>query len=115
MHFWKRRITHSSGYQPINWVSNLTLYSDPVIIPISNGSKFYGSGGETLYIHDMYVLSDKKIRELEPQGKSMDADLKSQQEKIAQLKSQIQEIRNAWNSEHYNAQVVVHNALLRYL
>jgi hypothetical protein len=92
--------------------NNLTLYSDPVIIPISNGTKFYGSGSETRYIHDMYVLSDKKIKELEPQVKSMDSDLKSQQEKIAQLKSQIQELRNTGNSEHYNAQVVVHNALV---
>lgn len=92
--------------------NNLTLYSDPVIIPISNGTKFYGSGSETRYIHDMYVLSDKKIKELEPQVKSMDSDLKSQQEKIAQLKSQIQELRNTGNSEHYNAQVVVHNTLV---
>ncbi|HUT39334.1 MAG TPA: hypothetical protein VMW77_08540, partial [Methanoregula sp.] len=52
---------------------NLTLYSDPVIIPISNGTKFYGSGSETRYIHDMYVLSDQKVKELEPRVKSMGA------------------------------------------
>jgi len=91
---------------------NLTLYSDPVIIPISNGTKFYGSGSETRYIHDMYVLSEKKLKELEPQVKSMESDLKSQQEKIAQLKSQIQDIRNTGNSENYHAQVVVHNTLV---
>jgi len=92
--------------------NNLTLYSDPVIIPISNGTKIYRSGSETRYIHDRYLLSDKKIKELEPQLKSMESDLKSQQEKIAQLKSQIQNIRNNGNSEQYNAQVVVHNALV---
>jgi hypothetical protein len=91
---------------------NLTLYSDPVIIPISNGTKFYSSGSETRYIHDMYVLSDMKIKELEPQVKNMESDLSYQQEKIAQLKSQIQEIRNTGNSNSYNAQVAVHNALV---
>jgi len=91
---------------------NLTLYSDPVIIPISNGTKFFGSGSETRYIHDMYVLSDQKIKELEPQVKRMGSDLTSQQEKIAQLESQIQEIRNTGNSGSYNTQVAVHNALV---
>jgi hypothetical protein len=91
---------------------NITLYSDPVIIPISNGTKFYGSGGETRYIHDMYVLSDLKAKELEPQVKSMGSDLTSQQEKITQLESQLREIRNTGNSGSYNAQVAVHNSLV---
>ena len=91
---------------------NLTLNSDPVIIPISNGTKFFGSGSETRYIHDMYVLSDQKIKELEPQVKRMGSDLTSQQEKIAQLESQIREIRNTGNSGSYNTQAAVHNALV---
>jgi len=91
---------------------NLTLYSDPVIIPISNGTKFYTRGSETRYIHDMYVLSDLKVKELEPQVKNMESDLTYQKEKIAQLKLQIQEIRNTGNSNSYNAQVAVHNTLV---
>ena len=91
---------------------NLTLYSDPVIIPISNGTKIYTSGSETRYIHDMYMLSDMKVKELEPQVKNMESDLTSQQEKIAQLKSQIQETRNTGNSNSYNAQVAIHNTLV---
>ena len=91
---------------------NLTLYSDPVIIPISNGTKLYRSGSETRYINDMYVLSDQKVRELEPRVKSMGTNLTSQQEKISHLESQIQEIQNTGNSGSYNAQVAVHNALV---
>jgi hypothetical protein len=91
---------------------NLTLYSDPVIIPISNGTKFYTSGSETRYIHDMYVLSDLKVKELEPEVKNRESDLTYQKEKIAQLKLQIQEIRNTGNSNSYNAQVAVHNTLV---
>jgi hypothetical protein len=91
---------------------NLTLYSDPVIIPVSNGTKIYTGGSETRYIHDMYVQSDLKVKELEPQVKNMESDLAFQKEKIAQLKLQIQEIRNTGNSNSYNAQVAVHNTLV---
>ena len=91
---------------------NLTLYSDPVIIPISNGTKFYGSGSETRYIHDMYVLSDQKVKELEPRVESMGADLTSQEEKIARLESHMQELRTTGNTGSYNAQVPVYNALV---
>ena len=91
---------------------NLTLYSDPVIIPISNGTKCYRSGSETRSIHDMYVLSDLKAKELEPQVKSRGSDLTFQQEKIAQLESQIHEIYKPGNSGSYNTQVAVHNALV---
>jgi hypothetical protein len=91
---------------------NLILYSDPVIIPISNGTKFYTRGSETRYIHDMYVLSDLKVKELEPEVKNRESDLTYQKEKIAQLKLQIQEIRNTGNSNSYNAQVAVHNTLV---
>jgi hypothetical protein len=91
---------------------NLTLYSDPVIIPISNGTKFYGSGSETRYIHDMYVLSDQKVKELEPRVKSMGADLTSQEEKIARLESHMQGLRTTGNTGSYNAQVPVYNTLV---
>jgi hypothetical protein len=42
----------------------------------------------------------------------MESDLTYQKEKIAQLKLQIQELRNSGNSNSYNAQVAVHNTLV---
>jgi hypothetical protein len=91
---------------------NLTLYSDPVIIPISNGTKFYNSGNETRYIHDIYVMSDLKAKDLETQVKSMGSDLRSRQEKIARLEEQMQVLKTTGNTGSYNAQVAVHNALV---
>jgi hypothetical protein len=91
---------------------NLTLYSDPVIIPISNGTKLYGSGKETRYIYDMYSLSDQRVKDLEPQVKSMGADITSQKEKIARLESQMQGLRTSGNIVSYNAQVPIHNTLV---
>jgi hypothetical protein len=91
---------------------NVTLYSDPVIIPISNGTKLYGSGKETRYISEMYVLSDQRVKEIEPQLKSMEPDLTSQKEKIARLESQMLDLRSTGNIVSYNAQVSVHNTLV---
>jgi hypothetical protein len=91
---------------------NLTLYSDPVIIPISNGTKLYGSGNETRYIYDMYMLSDQRVKDLESQIKSMGTDLTSQKEKIARIESQMQGMRDTGSSVSYNAQAPVHNALV---
>ncbi len=91
---------------------DLPLYSDPLIMPISNGTKFYGSGNETRYINDMYMLSDMKAKELEPQVKSMGANLASQHEKITRLESRMKDMKDTGNTVGYNAQVPVHNALI---
>jgi hypothetical protein len=92
---------------------NMTLFSDPVVIPISNGSKFYTSGGESRYIHDMYIQSELKIKELEPQIKSWETDLISRQEKIARLELHMQELKITGNIGGYNAQVPVYNTLVK--
>jgi hypothetical protein len=91
---------------------NLTLYSDPLVIPVSNGTKLYRSGSKTLYIQDMYESSDRKSKELQPQIKSMVADLTLKQEKIAQLESQMQDLKTSGNTGSYNARVPLHNSLV---
>ncbi len=91
---------------------NLTLYSDPLIIPVSNGTKLYRSGSKTFYIHNMYESSDRKVKELQLQVKSMGADLASRQEKIARLETQMLDVRTSGNTGSYNAQVPFHNALV---
>lgn len=91
---------------------NLTLYSDPLLIPVSNGTKLYRSGSKTLYIQDMYESSDRKAKDLQPQIKSMVADLTLQQEKIARLETQMQDLKTSGNTGSYNAQVPFHNALV---
>jgi hypothetical protein len=91
---------------------NLTLYSDPLIIPVSNGTKLYRSGSKTLYIHDMYESSDRNAKELQPQIKSMGADLASQKEKIARIETQMQDLRTSGDTGSYNAQVPFHNTLV---
>ena len=91
---------------------NLTLYSDPVIFTISNGTKFYAKGGETRYIHETYEVSGLKVKELEPQVKTMQDDLVVREEKISRLEVYMQELKSQGNTVSYNAQVPVHNGLV---
>ena len=91
---------------------NLTLQSNPVIIPIGNGTKVYTSGKETRYINDMYVQSELKAFGLEPQIRSLESDLKTRQEKITQLEVQMQQLKISGNILDYNAQVSVHNTMV---
>lgn len=90
----------------------LTLQSNPIIIPIGNGTKLYTSGKETRTINNAFILSEQKAKDLEPQIKSLESDLKIQQERITQLEWQMQDLRLAGNIQSYNAQVSVHNGLV---
>jgi hypothetical protein len=60
----------------------------------------------------MYESSDLKAKEIQPQIKSMVADLTLKQEKIAQLESQMQDLKTSGNTGSYNARVPLHNSLV---
>ena len=91
---------------------DLKLQSNPIIIPIGNGTKIYASGKETRYINTAYIQSEQKANELEPQLKSLESDLKVKQERITQLEAQLQSLRGTGNIQSYNTQVSVHNGLV---
>ena len=90
----------------------LTLQSNPIIIPIGNGTKIYTSGKETRFINNALLQSEQKSNELGQQLKSLESDLKARQEKITQLESQMQSMKGSGNIQNYNAQVSVHNGLV---
>jgi len=90
----------------------LTLQSSPIIIPMGNGTKIYTSGKDTQFINNAYLQSEQKANELEPRIKSLEVDLKARQEKITQLESQMQSMRDSDNIRNYNAEVSVHNGLV---
>ncbi len=89
-----------------------TLRSNPVIVPIGNGTKGYTSGKETRSINSAYIQSEKKTNELEPQLKNLESDLRVRQDRITQLEAQMQNLRSSGNIQNYNAQVPVHNGLV---
>jgi hypothetical protein len=91
---------------------DLTLQSNPIVIPIGNGTKLYTSGNETRSINNALILSEQKANELEPQLKNLESDLKNRQEGITQHEAQMQSMRGAGNIQSYNIQVSVHNGLV---
>jgi hypothetical protein len=91
---------------------NLTLYSDPTIIVISKGKKLYSSGNDTRYIHDSYLKSDKKVKELASQLKDLNDDLMAKRIRISELDSQIAQLRNSGNIREYNSQVLAYTTLV---
>ena len=52
------------GVPSYNMKGNGTLKSDPLVIPITGGTKRYHSGSETSYIDNMSALSGRKAAEL---------------------------------------------------
>jgi hypothetical protein len=92
-------------------VSNLTLFSDPTIIILSDGPKIYTSGNETQYIHDTYILTGQKVKELAPQLKQLNDDLMAKRSRISELESNIAQLKNSDNIMEYNYQVSTYIAL----
>jgi hypothetical protein len=90
----------------------LTLQSNPIIIPVGNGTKLYTSGKQTRSINNAFIQSEQRARELEPQIRSLEAELKIRQEKITQIEAQIQSMRGSGTIQSYNAQVSLHNGLV---
>ncbi len=100
------------GVPPQTLENNITLRSDPVIIPIGNGMKIYHDGSETRYINEMDSLSLQKAQELGPQIQSLGPELKTEQEKIQQLESEMTQMKSSGDVQGYNAKVSVHNTLV---
>jgi hypothetical protein len=91
---------------------NLTLYSNPDIIVINKGEKFYSRGNDTRYIHDNYLKSDKKVKELASQLKRLNDDLMAKRIRIGELDSQIAQLKNSDNIKEYNSQVLAYTTLV---
>lgn len=91
---------------------NLTLRSYPLIIIISNGTKLYSSGNETQFIHDTYLITDQKLRELASQLKILNEDLVAKQLRISEMESNIDQLRNSDNIVEYNSHVSAYTTFL---
>jgi hypothetical protein len=100
------------GVPPDELAGGVVLTSEPLIIPVGNGTALYTSGAETSYINEMSTLSEQKVLGMDTQVKPLVSDLTAKQEQIARIEAQMQALRGSGNIGAYNAQVSNHNALV---
>jgi hypothetical protein len=100
------------GVPPETLGDNLTLRSDPTIIVISNGKKYYNSGSDTRYIYDNYVKSDMKLKDLASQLNDLNDDLVAKRIRISELDAQIAKLRNSSDLKEYNSQIQAYTTLV---
>jgi hypothetical protein len=100
------------GVPTTTLAGGVVLRSDPVVIPIGNGTKVYTSGNETSYLEDIVVLTQNRIEEMEPQLNASAQDLDAKQARISSLEAQMVLMKSRGDLQGYNSQVSAHNALV---
>jgi len=92
--------------------SGLALRSDPVVIPIGNGTLLYGSGDETRYISDTGNVTGARADAMEPHIRATANDLDAKQAAIASLEARMAGFRDSGDMTQYNGRIPEHNDLV---
>jgi len=100
------------GVPPEELAGGVVLTSEPLVIPVGNGTRLYTSGAETAALNDMSLSAEQKATGMESKISSLSSDLAAQQDRIKQMESQMQSLRSSGNIGAYNAQVSTHNKLV---
>ena len=98
------------GVPPDELEGGVSLTSEPMVIPVGNGTTLYTSGAETAYIHDMSSISEQKVTTLNAQLAPIASDLTAKQDQISQIESRMESLRSSGNIGGYNALVSSQNA-----
>lgn len=73
------------GIPSFSLMTRKPLNSEPLVIPVSSGTKIYRAGSETRYISTMSVLTEQKAAELSARLETFPASEKSSMEYLAVL------------------------------
>jgi len=98
------------GVPPDELEGGVRLTSEPMVIPVGNGTTLYTSGAETAYIHDMSSISEQKVTATNTQLAPIASDLTTKENQITGLESRMESLRSSGNIGEYNALVSSHNA-----
>ncbi|HVP96575.1 hypothetical protein [Methanoregula sp.] len=98
------------GVPPDDLEGGVVLTSEPLVIPVGNGTTLYTSGAQTTYIHDMFSISGQKVAALNAQLVPIASDLTAKQDQISEIESRMEALRSSGNIGGYNALVSSHNA-----
>lgn len=86
------------GVPPDGLVGGIQLKSVPAVIPVGNGIKTYTGCDQTLYLNEMYRVSEQKFSELS--------------QKAAAMRVELQALSDSRNIKVYNQRVPVYNNLV---
>jgi len=100
------------GVPTVSLDNGVLLQSDPIVIPIGEGSKIYHLGEETQFIQDMNLRSEENAKDLDQQVRDMEQDLKTRRERGVQLEQQMASLKTSGNIGGYNSLVSEHNTLV---
>jgi hypothetical protein len=86
------------------------IESEPVVIPVGNGTKTYTRCAETRYIEDIRVQSRTKAEEMEGVIQKMETALTAERQEILAMENRLQGLKTTGNIREYNTLVTTHNA-----
>jgi hypothetical protein len=86
------------GVPPDGLAGGVVLPSDPIVIALGDGTKPYGACDQTRFLHDTYIMTDKRFYELSGQAEI--------------IKNELQSLKAAGNIQTYNLRVPLYNALV---
>jgi hypothetical protein len=89
--------------------SGISLQSSPIIIPIGSGTMTYTGGAETAYIQESQIQSKQRAEELEPQIKTLQAEIDGKHADLQNMESRMQSLKISGRIPEYNAMVTSHN------
>lgn len=98
------------GIPPDSLRGNITLTSQPFVIPIGNGTKQYTATMETRYIWDQLKAADARAKELEPQVASEGKRLSAEKTALDQTGQQLSSLLSQGRHSEYNSGVISYNS-----
>lgn len=97
------------GITPDTLRGNITLTSQPLVIPIGNGTRIYTRTNETRYIEDALKKADARAKELEPDVASRETSLTAERDALDAVSRELAGLRTSGQYSEYNSRVAEYN------
>ncbi|MHC1625764.1 MAG: hypothetical protein ACXQTN_00250 [Methanoculleaceae archaeon] len=100
------------GIPPGKLDGGITLHSDPLVIPVGNGTLGYGHCNEILQIREAINSSLSRVEEMEPGIASLEERLNLLHSEITALREDLVQFRTGGGVDRYNRLVREYNTLV---
>ena len=88
------------------------LSSDPVVIPIGDGTRLFTSGNETRFLKDTETLTRNRAEEMEPGVKASSVDLDMKRAQIRTIETRMAALKDSGDLTGYSIQAGLHISLV---